>query len=186
MALPLILLALCLVELLLGKKLLAVQRFIACAVVGYCAGVLAISPLINKIFALPEYISGIVLAIVAAVLSKYIYHAAVAITCGYSAFVLFYTDSVIKGSFPTQNNLVICIIIGLAFALLVCVLHRFAGMLITSLIGSYLITRVVISFFYDYRALAFLNGNGWIMTLIIVVVLSTVGFIVQYKTRTRY
>ena len=184
-ALPIILLVLCALVLFLGKKLLGVERFVAFTVLGYIVGVIGISPLINKIFALPEFISGIIVALVAAVLSKYLYHAAVAIAAGYSLFVIFYTDSVFA-AVSTQGQLTVCIIIAAIAAALVLIFHKIFAMLLTSALGSYLVTRVVVVFLKNYEAPEVMDGKGWIVTLSAVAVLTIVGVVVQYKTRTRY
>lgn len=184
-ALPIILSALCITLMLCGKKLISVERFLFFTVLGYVVGVLLVSPLINTIFALPELVSGLVVAIVSAVLSKYLYHAFVMIAAGFSAFLLFYTDSVFA-SFPTQKQLVLCVVIAAACAVLVLIINKVAAMLITSACGSYLLTRVVVLFVVNYEAPDVMDGKGWILTVCISAVLTVVSFIIQYKTRTRY
>jgi hypothetical protein len=57
-------------------------------VVGFCFGVHYVSPLINNIFNLPPYISGAVIALVAAVLSKFIYVAGYVFVAGYSGYLI--------------------------------------------------------------------------------------------------
>ena len=184
-ALPILLFAITLIIMLLGKKLISVERFIAFTVLGYIVGVLGVSPLINKIFALPEVVSGIILALVAAVLSKYLYHTAVALAAGYSVFLVFYTDSVFA-TIGTQGNLTVCIIFGAVAAALVIIFSKITAMALTSALGAYLTTRVVTVFIKNYEAPDVMGGKGWILTLCITLVLGVVGFIVQYKTRTRY
>ena len=183
--LPIILSAICITVMLAGKKLIAVERFIFFTVFGYIVGVLGVSPLINKIFALPELVSGLVVAVVAAVLSKYLYHAAIMIALGYSAFVLFFTDSVFAG-IGTQGQLTVCIIIAVVVAALALIFNKIVAMLITSVLGSYLLTRVVNVFIVNYEAPEVMGGKGWILTISVAAVLSIISFIVQYKTRTRY
>ena len=185
-AMPIVLLALCAVEIFLGKKLIQLQRFLLCVAVGYSVGVLMISPLINQAFLLPNYITGIVIAIVAAVLSKYIYFVALALASGYSVFLIFYTNACVPFPLPTVGNMVISIIIAVAAVVLVFLLRKYVEMAGTAILGGFLATRVVIFNYFDYRTLGFLVGREWIAELVLVGLLGIAGFIVQYKTRARY
>ena len=184
-ALIVILFSLCIAMMLFGKKLIAVLRFVFFTVLGYVVGVLLVSPLINTIFALPELVSGLVVAIVSAVLSKYLYHAFVMIALGFSAFTFFFTDSVLSG-FATEGQLTVCIIIGAVIAVLALIFHKVTAMLLTSACGSYCFTRVITVFVKNYEAPEVMGGKGWILTVCLFAVLTLISFIVQYKTRTRY
>jgi hypothetical protein len=185
-ALPIVLLALCAVEIFLGKKLIQIQRFLACVAVGYCVGVLSISPLINQAFLLPNYISGIVIAVVAAVLSKYIYFVALALAAGYSVFLICYTNACIPFPIPTAGNLVVSIIVAAVIVLLMFLLLKYVEMAGTAILGGYLATRVVIANYFDYRTWSFLVGREWIGEIVFVGIIAIIGFIVQYKSRARY
>lgn len=185
-ALPIVLFALCAVEIFLGKKLIQIQRFLVCIAAGYCVGVLTISPLINQAFLLPNYISGIVIAIVAAVLSKYIYFVALALAAGYSVFLICFTNACVPFALPTAGNMVVSIIVAAVIVFLMFLLLKYVEMAGTAILGGYLATRVVIASYYDYRTLSFLVGREWIAELVLVGLLAIFGFIVQYKTRARY
>ena len=184
--LPVLLLALAAVEICFGKKLLGVQRFIACALGGYIVGVLTVSPLINQVFLLPAYVSGIVVAIVAAILSRYIYYVLLAVASGYSVFLIFYNNPFLPFALPTVGNLVVCAIIAVVAIILTFVLRKYIEMLGTAALGGFFVTRIVIANYFDYRTWGVFVDKVWLGHLIFIGVIAIVGFIVQYKTRTRY
>ena len=182
---PLILLALSVLELLFGKKLMAVQRFVALFVVGYCAGVYFVSPAINNVFALPDYISGIVIAIVVAVLSKYLYFVILAIASAYSVYYICYSAAFLpflQG--VTSGNGPICFVIALLVTILVFVLLKYIEMIGTSILGAFLVSKCITMGFFNYSA--FLGENWWILELAVIGVIAIAGSIFQIKTRTRY
>ena len=178
--------ALCAVEIFLGKKLIQIQRFLACIAVGYCVGVLSISPLINQAFLLPNYISGVVIAIVAAVLSKYVYFLALALAAGYSIFLICYTNACIPFPIPTAGNLVVSIIVAAIVVLIMFLLLKYVEMAGTAILGGFLATRVVMAYYFDYRTWALFVGREWLGEIIFVGIIAIIGFTVQYKSRARY
>ena len=183
---PIILLVLSAIELFFGKKLMSIQRFLLCAAAGYGIGVVIISPMINNVFPLPDYVSGAVIAIVMAVLCKYIYFAAVAVAVGYSAYIACINPAVIPVALPTHGNLIISLVVAAVAILVVFLLLKYVEMLGTSVLGAFCITRIVIIHFFDYRTLAFLANFAWIVDIALIALIALIGFIVQIKTRKRY
>ena len=183
---PLALIVLAILEVLCGKRILTVQKFLFCVLVGYCVGATYISPLINQIFALPDYISGIVVAIVAAVLCKFIYVVFYVIAAGYVGYLLSFSGIYIQFlESVTKGNYFIAIVVAAVFIVLALLLRKYFEMLGTSLLGGYFLSKAIIMF-YDYRALEFLGEFGWVAELVLILVLGLFGFIFQYKTRVRY
>ncbi len=184
---PFALIILALIEVFFGKKLINLQKFLACVVVGFCFGVHYVSPLINNIFNLPPYISGAVIALVAAVLCKFIYVAGYVFAAGYSGYLIAYSGAYIPFlSSVTKGNLIISLAIALAFVAVALIFRKYIEMFGTAALGGYFISKTIIANFFDYRTLEFLGEVGWIAELVLILVIAIVGFIVQYKTRTRY
>ncbi len=184
---PIALIVLALIETFFGKKLINIQKFLACAIVGFCFGVQYVSPLINNIFALPPYISGAVIALVAAVLSKFIYVSGYIFAAGYVGYHIAYSGAYIAFlASVTKDNLIISLAVALAFVAVALIFRKYIEMLGTSLLGGYFISKIIIANFVDYRALSFMGNAGWVAELALILVVGIVGFIVQYKTRTRY
>ena len=182
---PIVMIALCAVVLFFGKKLLPLLRFLAFVVVGYGAGVIVVSPLINKFFALPSFVSGIVIAIVAGVLSKVFYYLAVVAGTAYLAYMVTYTGKYVPQvtSF-TAGNQIVCIAVAVVAVILVLLLLKYFEMAGTAFIGAMFISKWVTANYIDYAALV--PFNPVIVELAVVAVIALIGFIVQVKTRTRY
>ena len=172
---PFALIILALIEVFFGKKLINLQKFLACVVVGFCFGVHYVSPLINNIFNLP------------AVLSKFIYVAGYVFVAGYSGYLIAYSGKYIPFlASVTKDNLIISLAIALAFVAVALIFRKYIEMFGTALLGGYFISKTIIANFTDYRALEFLGEAGWVAELVLILVIGIIGFIVQYKTRTRY
>ena len=181
---PLVLLGLSLIELFFGKKLIGLQRFLLCAVAGYGVGVVFVSPLINKVFALPDYVSGAVVALVLAVLCKFVYFVAVAVASGYSAYLVIMTGMI--PFIPFTGNKLVSAGIAAAVVLIVFLLLKYVEMAGTSFLGAFFIARIVTTFFYDYRTIGFIQNYAAIVDIVLIAIVALVGFIVQVKTRKRY
>ncbi len=183
---PFIIILLSIVEILCGKRILNFQKFLFCVLIGYCVGATYISPLINQIFTLPDYISGAVIAIVAAVLCKFIYVLFYVLAAGYTGYLLSFSGLYIEFLAPiTKGNYFIAIVIAAAFIVLALVLRKYLEMFGTSVLGGYFLSKSIIALF-DYRALGFLGEFGWVAELVLILLVGVLGFIFQYKTRVRY
>lgn len=191
--LPFLLLALALLELLFGKKLLGIQKFVACFLVGYAVGSVYVAPLLAQTLTLPLYLPGLVVGILAAVLFKYIYYAAVAVAAGYSVYILCYRgipSDLLRGAEGefAAGKMVVALIVAAVAVVLVFVLRKYIEMLGTSLLGGFFIAQVVIFYFYDFTTLITINGQPytWLARLLASAILAIPGFIFQFRTRRRY
>lgn len=186
-AVPITLMVIGVVLVLFGRKLMSVQRFIVFFALGYCVGVQYVSPLINNVLVLPNYISGIVIALVAAVLCKYLYFLLLGVSVAYSVYFICFTAflfSFLGGL--TAGNAIVSLIVAAAFVVLVFLLRKYIEMIGTSALGALLISRSFALGIYDYRALGFLGDKGWIAELVIIGLFTLVGAIFQFKHRQRY
>lgn len=183
---PIVFIAFGLIEILFGKKVLPVVRFLFCVVSGYVAGVLYIAPLVNNMVELPSYIAGTVIAIVAAVLCKFLYFLLLAVAAGYSVYIVSINGMIPVVADITKGNWLVGVIaVGVA-VILAFVLRKFIEMAGTSVLGAFIISKTVIANYFDYRTLDFLGEFGWIAEIVIVSLLALIGFIIQVKTRKRY
>lgn len=180
---PFILIVLSLLIVFFGKKMINVLRFLTCLIVGYIVGVLYVSPVINQVIPLPNYISGIVISAVSSVLSKYIYFVTVALAAGYSSYTLFCSPKYIPFFTVLHGNAIACLIIMLVAILLAFLLLKFIEMYGTSVLGAFFISLCVRVNFVDYKLLL---SFGWIIELVWLLFIGVLGFIIQYKTRARY
>lgn len=184
-AIPIVLIVLSSLQLFFGKKLLPLSRFLAAAGMGYAVGVVTISPIINNIFVLPNYVSGIVMAIVAGVLSKFIYYIGIAVGVGYISYMVSFSAAILPGiTVYTKGNAVICAIVAVVAVILVLLLLKFIEMAGTAFLGAFLISELVIANYVNYPA--FIPMDPTVVKYVAVGIVALIGFIVQYKTRRRY
>lgn len=186
-ALPIILMILGALMVLFGKKFISVQRFVVFFVVGYCIGVQYVSPIINNVLVLPNYVSGIVIALVAAVLCKYLYFLLLGASVFYSVYYLCFTA--IHLTFLqnlTMGNGIISFIVAACIVALVFVFRKYVEMAGTSALGAIIISKSFAIGIYNYTALPFLGDKGWIAELVIIGLITVVGTVFQIRHRKRY
>lgn len=184
---PYILLGIFLIEAFFGKKLLGIHKFISGFIIGYGCGVAFVSPLLDKVVSVPAWITGIVIAIVAAVLCKITYVLALIAASGYGVYLLAYSGTSL--TFVTQfteGNFVASLVAGAVAAVLVLMLRRLVEMLGTAFLGAYLSVKAIceITGFLTWSWISVTSGLiiFWIATGLI----ALLGFIVQWSTRRRY
>lgn len=162
-----------------GKKLLGVQKFLACFALGFAAGEMYIAPLITDFgIAIPAWISGVVIGLIAALLCKFIYWLAVVLAAGYSLYFLLYTDMLFALPEPKQ---IIAAVAALVAVILVLVFLKFFERLGTAVLGGYL-SAVLLMKAVDFSFLPFdVSITKWVLLGVI----ALLGFIVQTATRSR-
>ena len=181
---PFILLAFYAVVALFGKKLFSILRFLAFFVVGFALGVYFLSPLILGVLpAIPTWVIGLVVGIVAAVLSKLLYILTIALAAGYSVYLVCYTALIPFLETLTKGNWMISLGVAAVVILLMFLLLKYVEMLGTAVLGGFGIATVVRGF-YDFTTL--LPGMEWLAMLIVTAVIALLGFIVQFRMRERY
>lgn len=181
-AIPFILLGLWLVVTFLGKRLFSVLRFTAFFVTGFALGVYLLSPLVlNVIPVMPTWVIGVVTGVVAAVLSKLLYILLYALVPGYAVYTVFCGGYIL----PLTGNYVVALLVALVLVVGLFLLRKYVEMLGISLLGGYGVACVVRGL-HDYTSWPAFVGREWLGVLIFTVIVGTVGFIVQYKTRDRY
>ena len=185
--LPFILIALYAVLACFGKKIFGILRFLAFFVVGFALGVYLLSPLVLSVIpTLPTWIIGVVVGIIAAVLSKLLYVIALAAAVGYSVYLVCFRGEILSAltSF-TAGNYIYSLAVAAVFIVLVFILRKYVEMVGTAMLGGFGIACVVRGF-YDYTSLQPFVGIEWLGVLVVTLIFALVGFIVQFRTRSRY
>lgn len=182
-----ILLALCLVEAFFGKRLLNLQKFLACFIVGFACGVHYLSPFVDKVFVMPSWITGLVVGLVCAVFCKIIYIIAVALAAGYGTYVVAFSGSILPSiSKFTKGNLIFSLIAAAVVLVLVFLLLKILEMLGTSFFGAWGAVKCL------NTAICFMNWSWLAGKTGVIVYWSAIGvialltFLVQWKTRKRF
>jgi len=178
-----ILLALALVELLFGKRLLGVQKFLGAFLLGYAATVVYLVPVLadlHAVFADFGWIVGIVVGIIAILLRKVLYMVVYIVAFAYIPYYLVYSGALVA-SFA--ENMIFAGAAAAVVVLLAILLRKWVEMLGLSALGAYCITKVL-----DVKlgVIDMIPFDGMIVGLAMVGVLTLIGFIIQVKTRKRY
>ena len=184
---PYILIALCLFVVFFGKKLMPVLKFLACFFFGFIGGLYFIGPPLAAIVTVPAWVSGLVVAVVAAVLYRFIYYIAYAVGTVYCVYTLCYSGFYIGGEPEhTLGKALICLGIAVTAAVLAFVFRRHVERIGTAILGGYLISYIIRCFIYDYKAWEAFRAVPWLAAAVITVLIAIPGVIVQYKTRHKY
>ena len=180
---PFILIALYAIVAFFGKKLFSILRFLAFFAVGFALGVYFLSDMILAILPIPTWVIGLVVGIVAAVLSKLLYVLALAVAAGYSVYLLCYAPIIPFLEGLTWGNWMFSLGAAAVVVLIVFLLRKYVEMLGTAALGGYGIA-VVVRGLYDFPAL--LPGYEWAVMLGATALIALLGFIVQFRMRERY
>ena len=184
---PYIIIILCLVVAFFGKKLMPVLKFLGCFLVGFVCGVYFIGPSLMPIINVPPWVCGLVLAIIAAVLYRFIYLAAYGVSVCYFSYLLCYMGFYMReGVEHTTSKSMVCLAIALGVTVVSFIFIKYIEMLGTAALGGYLISFTIRCMIYDYKALDWLQETPWVGAGVITLIVAVPAFIFQYKTRQRY
>ena len=184
--LPFIYIGLSIFLVFLGKRMFALPRFLAFLWLGFLLGTYYLSPLVLSVLPdMPAWIIGVVVGIIAAVLSKFIYFVAYAAVVAYPVYQLSFSLFLVDVLTPEGGRYWVALAIALVVVVIFFLLRKFIEMLGTAALGGFFIAESI-RMLWDYTTLDFLNGIEWVGTLAITVVIALIGFIVQVKTRERY
>ena len=182
---PAVLAVLSLIQLMFGKKLLGFQKFVACLVVGFACGVTFVYPLLAQINItfIPDWVVGLVVGLVAALLSKPIYFLAYVIAAGGATYILC-TGGILPeavSSFTKDWYIgVAAAVVAIVVALL---LRKFIEMLGTSALGGFTLALSINSILIITGvAPAGQQLAGWAFWAIAGAA-ALIGFIIQVATR---
>ena len=185
-----ILLALSLVQLLFGKRLLAFQRFIGCFAVGYAAAVVYLVPVLESLVAaIVDYawIVGIVCGVIAVLLRKLIYIVVYIAAFAYIPYYLVYSGKIVPS---IGNNLIYAGVAAAAFVVLALLLRKWVETLGLAALGAHctiLCLDKAFNIFEPIMNLSFIPANGmFYISLAVLGVLTLIGFVIQVKTRKRF
>lgn len=184
---PVIFIALAFILLMFGRKLASPIKFITLFCVGYVLGAFYITPLITPFLPVPAWVCGIVIAIVSAVVYRFVFYVLYSVAVLFTVYNISYSGFMLgEGAEHSDGKAIISLIIAAVCVILFFVLYKYLEMLLTAAVGGLIIADTVRFMIYDYTTLEFMQPNGWIATLIIILIFTAVGFVFQYKTRRRY
>ena len=169
-----------------GRKIIGVIKFVAFFALGFLLGAHLLTPLLPPEIALPGWLIGIITALIAGVLSKFVYVVVYAVIAGYAVYGFTYYGFLLTPE-PAYSNTRALVALGVSVVCVVIlfVIKKYIEMLGTAILGSWL-AAIAFAGVYDFTALPIFAGHEWLGTLILTALLSIISFFVQVKTRRRY
>lgn len=176
-----IVLAACLGLAFFGQKVMPVLKFVVLFIVGFILGVYLIPPAIEGVIHIPTWICGMLLALVVAVLYKFLYIGLLSVAIAYSVYTVcysgFYFSEITEISIPL---VIICIIISISAVAVSLYFLRYIEMGLTAFLGAYF-------FLLAFRTMLLGGASASpALTVIIVLIISAPAVFVQYKMRKVY
>lgn len=184
--LPLAFLLLSLVETFAGKRLIGFQKFVLCFVLGFEYGVLYVSNLLDSIVVIDHWIAGLVIGIIAALLSKLVYFLAYVGVIGYAVYFIAYTGNYIPAEISafTVNNMVYALVAAGVVVVLALILRKWIEMIGTAALGAWGVFKCV-DWLVGFNSIEAIAQNYDMIMYIAVAVIGLIGLVVQFKTRKR-
>lgn len=185
LAFPLILICLCLVVGLFGRRLSDTIRFLLLFAIGFVASVHWVAPLIQGFVpAIPAYAIGLAAGIFAAVMSRFIYNVAYVGVIGFDTYnICFNALFLVELTAYTKGNLAVSITVAVVATVIALLLRKYLEMIITAAAGG-----IGLAYFakqiFDYTV--YINLDRMTAILIVGGVLAIPMFIYQYYNRVIY
>lgn len=161
-----------------GKRLAEPVKFVAIFVIAFCLGTCYISPLLDPFIVIEHWIMGLIVAAVAGVMYKFVYSVIVIVGIGYPVYMVVYRPDVLTELF--SGNAIVALAIAAVALAIIFLLRRYTELIGFAVFGAWLTANSIRGFF-DYTALV--DGTGWIIILILTILISIPGIVVQFKTR---
>ena len=177
----------CLCVAFFGRKIMGAVKFCAFFFAGFCVGTHFIAALLPSQIDIPSWIIGIVIALIAAVLSKFLYVLLYFVFFGYGTYAfVFYLIMLNPAETYTNTKAIVCLILGVIVTVVAFVFRRFVEMAVTSLLGSWAAMCLTVKHICNFAAWPLFGGNELVGMIIAVSVISILAFLVQFVTRRRY
>ena len=183
---PSVLALLSLIQVFFGKKLLGIQKFLACLAIGFACGTVFIYPLLCNIGItfMADWVVGLIVGVVAAVLSRLVYFLAYILCAGCAGYILCLSGILPAAVAPYLAHWYVGVGVAILFVVLALLLRRFIEMLGTAVLGGY---TLYLSFCAILSSFGWEIGADYKMWWLIgfLAVCGLLGFIVQLKTARR-
>ena len=184
---PIVFAAVALLLALFGKRLFSLFRFLTFFGVGFILGSYYLIPtVLEALPMLPPWVVGLVVGILAAVLSKFLYLLLYMILPGYAVYYIAFSGVLLPQvtSF-SKGNYVISIAAAAVAIVILLLLRKIVEMAGTAYLGGLWFANLLLGW-WNYNAISVFVGKEWLGTLTVSLVVTLVGFVIQYRTRERY
>lgn len=182
---PIIMIGLCLVVGLFGRRLSDVIRVLLLFAVGFVASVHWVAPFVQGVVpAIPAYVVGITCGIVVAVLSRMIYNLVYIGCIGFDTYnICMNALFVVELTSYTKGNLPVSIAVAVIVTIIALVLRKYLEMILTAGIGG-IGAALLLKKLYDYTV--FVNFAPMTTAILLGAVIAIPMFIYQYYNRVLY
>lgn len=185
--LPFILIALSVLVALVGKKILPVLKFLTFFFFGFIAGAYFITPILANLVAMPSWLCGLVIAIVAAVLYRFVYYVLYTLFFLYSTYIFCYTGFTLQAQTEhSESKAITCFAVAIAVVIVAFIFKKYVEMAGTAFLGGYFVFLIINGMLFNFASLEFFAYTPWVMPLVITLAIGIPGFVVQFKSRKRY
>ena len=182
-----ILIVACLGVAFFGKKIIGVIKFCFFFVVGFAVGTHYLAPLLPSEIDIPAWIIGVVVALIAAVLYRFLYIILYTVTIGYGAYVFAYYGFFVRNDAVYSNGrAAACLVVALVFLIIALAFRKYIEMIITSFLGSWCAVLLFRYHICKFEKLSLFSGHFWIAIMVPTIIITAVTAVVQIKTRRRY
>ena len=164
-----------------------IVKFLAFFIVGFVLGVYYLPPVLSGIINIPDWLCGIILALVISVIYNFLYYGVVAIVVAYCAYTVCYSGF----SYATSDKLnvplvIISVFIAISATVVAFTFIKYIEMGVTAVVGSYLFTFYFRTMIFDYKSLPTFASAPWVAAFVLTILISIPAFLVQFKMRKRY
>ena len=177
-----ILLALSVVQLFFGRKLINFQAFILFFAAGFVVGTSLLAPLLAGVgMAIPPWIIGLIAGIVAALFSKLIFFVVYVFAVGYATYMISAGGHLLPDSLVpfVKGNMIICLV-SVALAVAIAIVFRgWIAIIVTSALGGYCVSLCLRTLLANLAGISL--GN--VFVIVASVLLALLGYMFQFKTR---
>ena len=185
--LPFILIALSILIALVGKKILPVLKFLTFFFFGFIGCAFFITPILANLIAMPSWLCGLVIAIVAAVLYRFVYYVLYTLFFLYSTYIICYTGFTLQPQTEhSESKALTCLAVAVAVVIVAFIFKKYVEMAMTSFLGGYFVFLIINGMLFNFASIEFFSYTPWVMPLVITLVIAIPGFVVQFKSRKRY
>lgn len=182
-------LAFCLSLSFFGQRLMPVLKFIALFVVGFVLGVYYFPPALDGLIEIPDWLCGLLLALVVSVLYRILYAGFVTLAVAYCTYTVCYSGFFIAQGGDEKVSIPLVIfstVIAILSVIISFYFLKYIEMVATAIIGAYLFSFYLRIFIFNYKALPAFESDPWVAAFIITLVIALPAFFVQFKLRKNY
>ena len=134
-----VLLAISLLQVFAGKKLLPLEKFLGAFFVGFIAGAYFIYPMVADILPVTDLMIGLVVGVVAALVCRLVYFLAFVACIGYPVYFLCMTGAITPLAAMTAENMTMSGAVALGAVLVALLFRKWVEMLGTAVFGGLLV-----------------------------------------------